>query len=117
MTRTVRDIFAEIGQWTDPAEELKKRGIKGNRGDCNACPMANFIIAEVPPEVAEITVDTYHTDVKYRDGSEEQHLNPQTMSDFIEDFDNGEIPDLDNNPMELEDWECYCPDCSGEPLE
>lgn len=116
--KTMEDIFRTIGQWDSPADELIKLGIKGDRDECERCPMANYIISEAPPNVHSIYVDNKFTRVRYDNqfGDEEHIPNPGNMTQFIEAFDSCKYPELDTNPPQDEDdWEDdYCPCCGPE---
>ena len=103
MSRSIKEIFGEIARWNDVEHELLKRGIKGQKGCDTRCPMAVYIIGQTSPaEVTEVAVDTYTTTYRtpYMTELDADFVidNPENMSDFIIDFDEGDIPSLDLFP-------------------
>lgn len=110
----IQSILDDIGTWTAPAEKLKELGVKGDRDDCNTCPMANYIASVMPAGVQWVRVNGTTTDIAYVDPrrEDETFVNPRNMVRFVEWFDEGEYPELDNNPSDWDDFECPC--CAGD---
>lgn len=111
----IQSILDEIGTWTHPATKLKELGIKGDRDDCSTCPMANYIASVMPRDVKWVRVNGITTDIAYVDPNRapEVFQNPRNMMRFVEWFDEGEYPELDNNPDGWDDdYECPC--CTGD---
>jgi len=79
------------------AAQLKKRGIQGRPGDCDACPVANFLATTVKGfhycsvSGSEIELTTYDSE------GNESYVNvtpPKAVMSFIEGFDDGRFPKL-----------------------
>lgn len=97
--RSIDEVFAEIATWTNFPDELSKRGITGTPDCSESCPMANFIVGETDPkEVSMLTVDAYVTSYWGPHGDLHEIDNPALMDRFIIGFDDGDFPDLADDP-------------------
>lgn len=92
MTRTVEEVFDEIKTWGDPAEEFRRRGIKGIPENACECPFARFIKQETGVE--DINVSNNDTIIGPEGGEQVWFINPDNMFEFIQEFDEGEYPEL-----------------------
>lgn len=102
MTRGIAEVFAEIETWTNVADELTKRGIKGKPDCSERCPMANYIIGETDPhKVSLVDVQLTSTSYASRVGELDFIDNPVNMSRFIAGFDEGAYPDLAEDPWDF----------------
>lgn len=103
MTRDIHEVVSDIAGWTNPVAELSKRGITGDRNCTTKCPMANYILSQVDPrQVHELSIDAYSIDYRGHGVTAEWHFidAPDVMTEFIEEFDEGNIPELDNDPID-----------------
>lgn len=99
VARTVEQIVDDIGRWANCGDELEKRGVRGDRDCPTSCPMANYILTLTDPsDVKAIWVD--FDGVVYTNSNDDKWYipAPDNMSKFIEEFDEGLFPTLDNHP-------------------
>jgi hypothetical protein len=76
------------------AKFLKEQGITGKRGDANKCPIANYLHKNLPkgvsPQSVQVAGDVAMDGVRV-------NATPAVFA-FIQKFDDGEIPELDQRP-------------------
>lgn len=102
--RNPEDVVAQLNSWKNVADELYKRGVKGVRDNCEACPIATYLCRETGMNIeVDIFAATFRDPDDPVDGVE--FILAPTVSKFISRFDDGEYPDLDENPY-VEDDEC-----------
>lgn len=101
--RKPEDVVAQLNSWDSVPDELYKRGIKGTRDNCELCPIATFLCLETGMDI-EVSV-SYVEFADPDDPSRTATFDLSTRASlFIQAFDDGEYPDLDENPEE--DDEC-----------
>lgn len=99
--RNPEDVVAELNSWENVADELYKRGVKGTRDHCHACPIATFLCDETGWNTEVDATNVVFTDPNDTRRPVEFCLSEQATR-FIYRFDDGEFPDLDLYPVDLD---------------
>lgn len=95
--KPLKDAIKELGASSKSvAAKLKRLGIKGERGSADSCPVANFLKKRFVDD--EIEVDGARVQVN---GVSIEA--PRFIADFVDRFDSGNYPEVDENPDEPED--------------
>lgn len=95
-------ILSEYRDPDDLAEFFYDIGIRGHRGKCETCPVANFLACAVGPEYT-VLVDGMSMSVVNDAGVAIAEANaPDAVEEFIGRFD-------------TDDAVCDCRDCRGNP--
>ncbi len=97
ITRPLEEVIDELNAASDVAGFLKEQGIKGTRGHCYSCPVAEYALRETGALRVDVS-SSYTTAVYWRDGVtwEESADHEDNVSEFIEHFDDGGHPELDS---------------------
>lgn len=94
------------------AKFLESKGCKGDREDETSCPIATYFRNETGFEPENISVrDEIEIDLSSSYDSDDSPIggtisleNTSAMDDFIASFDNGEFPELDNDPADNKNY-------------
>lgn len=97
---SVRALLLEMGATSEEvANTLRREGIKGDRGTGFSCPVANYLQAKGQDGILVLT--NYCTAVDDNGKEVLDVENPEPVSNFIRDFDEGnDFHDLSTG----EDW-------------
>lgn len=77
------------------AKFMKARGIKGEKRRTCLCPIAVFVTNETGQRASAVPrCDRWPSDLVLDDNYDDPYPLSDTISDFIESFDNGDFPDL-----------------------
>ncbi len=83
--------FAEFKTADEVAEFLRERGIKGQIGNLNRCPIAEYVNGA---SGVNCEVDDDSVAVAFNDDAEAKYIMSAAMKEFVQKFDAGDYPDL-----------------------
>jgi hypothetical protein len=93
-TAKLKTALKELGSGKNKiAEALKAKRIKGDVGDSESCPIANYV-KRVFPKAASIEVEGGTVDVCWGEDDCISVDTPKAVNDFISSFDESLYPDL-----------------------
>jgi hypothetical protein len=96
---TLAEALAELeAQGRGIPDFLHEQGVVGVREDCNACPVAVFLLQRTG--AARIDVNGFAVTAYYEDGGTDDEMNHRYVTDFIQDFDTEHYPELDMYPTD-----------------
>jgi hypothetical protein len=105
LTHTIQqalDAFKPCKTAHEVADLLRIRKIRGRPASPTDCPIAQFIKSAIP-DTSSVAVDVEYHEVKIserHDGYGELSL-PWEVGEFIQNFDQGQYPDLNLNITKL----------------
>jgi len=100
--REALDTLAKVGQGPNPvgaiAAYLRRQGIRGKRGDCHQCPVAQYLRRHLP---ADCQVDL-KVSVDYVECPDlDLHIPlAEALADFVTCFDFGGFPELEEGTVQ-----------------
>jgi len=93
-TAKLKAALKELGSGKNKiAETLKAKRVKGDVGDSESCPIANYV-KRVFPKAASVEVEGGTIDVCWGADDCISVDTPKAVNDFIGDFDESHYPDL-----------------------
>lgn len=89
-------LLARLGRSSaDVAAALEEAGITGYRDDPGCCPVANWLLGQVPEAKPDVSND--NVALEWPDGTHLEATSPCAVAFFVADFDNNQYPELDRD--------------------